>query len=50
MRDEWEPEPFELPLEAPRHAPRDWANKTDEPLADEEESDSPSRVIVIDLA
>ncbi len=51
MRDEWEPVPFELPLEAPRHAPRDWAHKTDDPLVDEDsDPDSPSGVIVIDLA
>jgi hypothetical protein len=50
MREDWEPEPYELPLEAPRHAPRDQSHKTDDPLVDESDSDSPSRVIVIDLA
>ena len=54
MRHDWEPAPFELPLEAPRQAPRDWSQKSDDPLvddrSDDEDSDAPSGVIVIDLA
>ena len=50
MREEWEPVPYELPLEMPRQAPRVPAHDTDDPLVDESDPDSPSRVIVIDLA